>query len=167
LSNDELAKKRLTKDEKDKGTALLKLAVAALWTLPGLPTIYYGDESGLEGYRDPFNRMPYPWRGENMDILDFYKAMGSLRINNKCYKDGRFDLYLLNDDILVFTRSYKDVRCLTLINRSDKSYGFSFDSNALSLISGKRSKSFTLSAVSFDIIKTNVKNFDGMVTYCE
>ena len=35
------------------------------FTLPGAPSIYYGDEAGMEGYRDPFNRRTFPWGRED------------------------------------------------------------------------------------------------------
>ncbi len=41
---------RLPKDKKQAAKARLKLATAILYALPGLPTIFYGDEVGLEGY---------------------------------------------------------------------------------------------------------------------
>jgi glycosidase len=40
---------------------LFQLASLLQYTLPGVPCLYYGDEAGLYGYRDPFNRGCYPW----------------------------------------------------------------------------------------------------------
>ena len=48
-----------------KGVRLLKCAAALQYTLPGVPSVYYGDEAGLQGYKDPFNRGCYPWGKEN------------------------------------------------------------------------------------------------------
>ena len=47
--------------ERERGTALLKLAALVLYAFPGSPTVYYGDEAGMEGFEDPFNRRTYPW----------------------------------------------------------------------------------------------------------
>jgi 4-alpha-glucanotransferase len=38
----------------------LRLAVCIQMTVPGVPIIYYGDEAGMEGHKDPFCRLPYP-----------------------------------------------------------------------------------------------------------
>jgi glycosidase len=44
-----------------RGLHLMKMASALQFTLPGVPSIYYGDEAGMQGYKDPFNRCCYPW----------------------------------------------------------------------------------------------------------
>ncbi|MCL2798501.1 MAG: glycoside hydrolase family 13 protein, partial [Firmicutes bacterium] len=45
----------------------LKMATVLQYTLPGCPCVYYGDEAGLEGFEDPFNRRCYPWGRENQE----------------------------------------------------------------------------------------------------
>lgn len=50
----------LSPEQREKGRRRLKLASLLQFTLPGIPCIYYGDEAGLEGYKDPFNRSCYP-----------------------------------------------------------------------------------------------------------
>ena len=60
-TRDERAAYRLSDEELARGTALLKLAALILYTFPGSPMLYYGDEAGMQGFEDPFNRGPYPW----------------------------------------------------------------------------------------------------------
>lgn len=43
------------------------------------PTVYYGDEAGLEGFEDPFNRRPYPWGREDRELVGWFAALGRLR----------------------------------------------------------------------------------------
>ena len=74
---------RLPKDVKDRAKARLKLATAILYSLPGLPTIFYGDEVGLEGYEDPINRRPFPWDNMDEDLLAHYKSLGKIRSKYK------------------------------------------------------------------------------------
>ena len=50
----------LTKSERQKGEKLLLLALLMQMAFPGVMAIYYGDEIGMEGYDDPFNRRTYP-----------------------------------------------------------------------------------------------------------
>ncbi len=52
------------------------------FTLPGAPTVYYGDEVGLVGYADPFNRGTYPWGREDEELLAHYRRLGQLRRDN-------------------------------------------------------------------------------------
>ena len=57
----------------------LKLCAALQYTLPGNPCVYYGDEAGLQGAMDPFNRACYPWGQEDEDLLAYYRHLGALR----------------------------------------------------------------------------------------
>lgn len=57
----------------------LKAAAALQYTLPGVPCLYYGDEAGLEGYEDPFNRRFFPWNNQDESLTDYYRALGKLR----------------------------------------------------------------------------------------
>lgn len=61
--------------------ALKRLLGASLmqYTLPGVPCIYYGDEAGMEGYRDPFNRRCFPWGEEDASLTQWYRSLAKLR----------------------------------------------------------------------------------------
>lgn len=78
----------LSEDDYKKGVTLLKLAAVLQFTLPGVPSVYYGDEAGLQGYKDPFNRGCYPWGRENKALIAFYQRLGALRKDLPCLKDG-------------------------------------------------------------------------------
>lgn len=70
----------------------LKLGATLLFTIPGAPTIYYGDEVGLAGDRDPECRRPMPWdraTGEN-DLLAYYRQLGALRQAHPVLRTGTF-----------------------------------------------------------------------------
>ena len=70
---------RLTEKQRQTGVARLKLASAIQYMLPGVPCLYYGDEAGVEGYRDPFNRGCYPWGREDEELLAWYRQLGQVR----------------------------------------------------------------------------------------
>ncbi|MDY4419378.1 glycoside hydrolase family 13 protein, partial [Parafannyhessea umbonata] len=53
---------RLDKDHTNLAVSRLWVAALLQMTLPGVPSIYYGDEAGLQGYGDPYNRAAFPWR---------------------------------------------------------------------------------------------------------
>ena len=55
------------------------MGAVLLYAFPGSPTVYYGDEAGLEGFEDPFNRRPYPWGREDRELVDWFAALGRLR----------------------------------------------------------------------------------------
>lgn len=70
---------RLTDAEYGKGKSRLFLATCLQYFLPGLPTVYYGDEIGMQGFEDPINRRPFGFGGMDEEILAHYKKLGALR----------------------------------------------------------------------------------------
>lgn len=82
----------LTDEQRRHCINLFKIAVAIQYTLPGFPSVYYGDEIGMEGCKDPFNRQAYPWenRGINTDLLRLHTTLGKLRADNPLLKDAPF-----------------------------------------------------------------------------
>lgn len=62
---------------------LAKMASSMQYAMRGNPIVYYGTEAGLTGYKDPFNRKPYPWDNINEDMLEHYSRMGRLRTEHK------------------------------------------------------------------------------------
>lgn len=80
----------ISDDALKRGIKLLKMALAMIFTLPGVPSIYYGDEAGLTGCKDPFNRFCYPWGNENAEILNFTRDIAKLRNSYEVLKEGRF-----------------------------------------------------------------------------
>jgi glycosidase len=81
-SRREYEKFKLTDDEYKLGRSRLKIAAALQFTLPGFPCVFYGDEAGLNGGADPFNRMPFPWGKEDTELLNWYKYLGKVRAEN-------------------------------------------------------------------------------------
>lgn len=84
------ANDRLSSDERTHAKRLLRLAAALQYTLPGIPSLYYGDEVGMEGHGDPFCRGSYPWGNEDVELLEFYRSLGKIRRENAAFKTGRF-----------------------------------------------------------------------------
>lgn len=121
-TNAELSTKKMTRQERKYAISLLKLAYTIVATVPGVPCIYYGDEAGMEGYRDPFNRLPFPWGKENTDLLDYYKKIGKIRKGEPVFKDGYFKIVECNEDLLSFARYNKSEYVITVVNRSDEKY---------------------------------------------
>ena len=80
--------KTLGEEKKQTGIRLLKQAAVLQFTLPGVPSLYYGDEAGLEGYKDPFNRGFFPWGKEDSELVEFYQALGRVRRENSAFTRG-------------------------------------------------------------------------------
>lgn len=81
----------LTNDEKVDAVSKLKCLISLQMLLPGVPVIFYGDEAGLEGYRDPFCRKCFPWNRENKELTDYYKKAITLRNESSAFTSGEFE----------------------------------------------------------------------------
>ena len=90
------------------GIRRLKVAVVLQMTLPGVPCIYYGDEAGMEGYNDPFNRRCFPWGSENKDLQDWYRKVIAIRSSHAVYIDGDYRLLVARDGFFSFERFLPD-----------------------------------------------------------
>ena len=81
--NEVLATAKLSPDRRETAVRRLKLASLLQFTVFGIPSLYYGDEVGMEGYHDPFCRRPFPWHEvetpARADILAHYRGLGELR----------------------------------------------------------------------------------------
>ena len=91
--------------------------MALQYTLPGVPSVFYGDEAGVEGYGDPFCRTAYPYGREDTDLIDFYKKIGKIRRENCAFRDGEFIPHYSQDSFIIFERKSKNNRILIAVNR--------------------------------------------------
>ena len=114
------SKTKLSQEQRSKGLALLKLASLMQYTLPGIPCVYYGDEAGMEGYRDPFNRGCFPWGHEDAELVNWYRSLGKIRHSCEVLKQGTLEPYYADDDCFVYVRSDEAVgqKLLVAVNRT-------------------------------------------------
>ncbi len=121
--NSVLSHSKLTAEECELGKKRLQIAVLLQMLLPGIPCIYYGDEAGMEGYRDPFNRRPYPWGKEDREVLTFYKEIIALRRSLPMLADAYYRGISCENGVYVFERfnDYGDVLRI-VVNMSEQTY---------------------------------------------
>jgi glycosidase len=98
----------------------VKLALQCLYALPGAPTVYYGDEIGLEGQHDPDNRRGMIWEEERWQrtILDGLGQMARLRAALPALRDGRYQRLYAYDGHLAFARVLEGQTIIVTINAS-------------------------------------------------
>jgi glycosidase len=136
-TNEQLSTKKMTDSEFEVAINRLKMAYAINATVPGIPCIFYGDEVGMQGYRDPFNRLPFPWGRENSELLGFYRKIGEIRAKEPLYKDGLFRVVHLDSSVLAFAR-YDQKSCIvTVVNRGDTKVEISSNCRLKNLINNK------------------------------
>ena len=118
-SREERAAYRLSPAEQQRGIALVKLAALLMFTFPGSPTVYYGDEAGMEGWEDPFNRGTYPWGREDADLKARFTLLGRLRKEYPALQAGSISYLHAHGALLAFARTLPEGQTVTVINASE------------------------------------------------
>ena len=121
-SREALAARHLTSDQKALALERLRLATALQYTLPGSPSIYYGDEAGMEGGKDPFNRRTYPWGREDVQLMNHYKALGSIRRQFAALRLGNLQFFQAGGGRIGFTRNLNNQTIRVCINCSEETW---------------------------------------------
>ena len=95
---------RLTVDEYELAVKRYKMAIDLLCALPGCPTVYYGDEAGLCGCHDPWNRRPFPWGKEDKALTQYVANKLTHRQQSDVLKYGLCDIEALDEDTITIAR---------------------------------------------------------------
>ena len=102
------------------GRARLMLAYVAIFFLPGIPSIYYGDEIGMQGMKDPFCRACFTWNHIDKKILRFFKRLCATRYGKSDFlAEAEFDIVVCEGDFLVYERSLEDKKLRVFLNFSE------------------------------------------------
>ena len=108
---------KMTPERLDKAKKLLYLTALLQYTLPGIPSLYYGDEAGVEGYGDPFCRSYFPWGKEDGYLVEFYKKIGLFRRTSDAFADGDFIPVQTSLGMFAFIRRSEKEQVLVCVNR--------------------------------------------------
>ncbi len=156
----EQSAKTLSEEEYDKAVKKQKLAAVIQYTLPGVPSLYYGDEAGLEGFGDPFCRGTYPWGKENTELLEFYKWLGKVRRENDIFRDGIFYPLVGGLGSMAFMRKGNNEEFLVAVNRWNETdwitVPFEFDGGEVIFGNRPNGGFLKLPPMSFALIKARV-----------
>jgi len=101
----------------------MQLAVFFQMIFPGSPAIYYGDEVGVTGGEDPYNRATYPWedKGGKPDrkLLETFKVLIKMRKDNPVLRHGSISAPLFSDEhVIVLARRDGDTWAITATNNA-------------------------------------------------
>ena len=99
-------------------TDKLKLAFLFQMAFPGAPAVYYGDEIGLEGGKDPDSRRAFPWKEAdwNRDLRAWVKTLIALRKRTPSLRRGDYLRLLAEDGHYVFARTLGEDKVLVALN---------------------------------------------------
>ncbi len=107
--------------ESSEKIEVLKLAVVFQFAYVGIPYIYYGDEVGINGGGDPYNRKCMIWdhNKQNIELMDFFKKIIEIRKNNIELVCGAYRELYCKDNVLIFERTYKGRIMIAGINNNE------------------------------------------------
>jgi glycosidase len=128
LTREQQALFALSESQNERGARLQRLAAAIVYSLPGVPCIYYGDETGMQGLLDPFNRKPF-YRGK-IDLTEYYIQLGAIRNASDALNTGRAVFFAEGPDCAgilryiaggrdAFGQTAQDGVYFTAVNRSE------------------------------------------------
>ena len=100
----------------------LKLAWLLMFTVPGAPCIYYGDEVGVDGAHDPDCRKSFPWDESKQDreLLEYVKVCTSLRAEHAALRRGDFNRVHAEGELMAYSRTYKNETIFIAFNASNE-----------------------------------------------
>lgn len=139
----ELARRHFTAEQLAEGKKRLKMAAFLQFMLPGIPCIYYGDEAGMTGYRDPFNRKYYPWGQEDESLQTFYRTLAALKKSLPALRRGDVTVIEAGARRLLFARRLEEQTLYVCCNKSAEPWELNVQGeillggNLLSVLPGK------------------------------
>lgn len=156
-SKTEMSEIKLTTAEIDVAVSRLKAAVLLQYTVYGVPSIYYGDEAGMQGYSDPLNRKFFEWGNINEVIRNFFVKIGEIRNTYSCFARGELNVLYYDKECVVYSRTDEQSEILVALNCGQNQRIIKFDGELCELISGKKySGIVTLNHYEFGIYKKNI-----------
>ena len=99
---------------------LFRLASMLLFTWPGAPTLFYGDEVGVYGWTEPDCRRTYPWGKEDLELLEYHRYLISNRKNSKALREGNLMLLKSGKNWVTFLRCSERQIALIIIYCGDE-----------------------------------------------
>jgi len=121
MPRNQQAEYKFEKSEIKRATSLSKLAAFLQFVLPGCACIYYGDEIGMTGFGDPFNRTFFEWDNTANETNDFYRLLTKLKITLEPLKTGNIRFVSAENGVIVMERALNEKSITAVVNLSDES----------------------------------------------
>ncbi len=144
---------KLTRSEREIAKKRLKQALCFIFTIYGVPTVYYGDELCFEGGKDPFNRACMDFDSKEKEISLLIKKLSQIRKDCGVFKDGETEIKYCNDGVFAFTRTSKTEQITVILNSGNYSFTVNGE-GCVELLSGKHEKFYDLDKYSYLILKS-------------
>ncbi len=110
---------QISDNDLKRGTEIYKAYLFVLTFFPGIISIFYGDEVGVKGMGNLYNRVPFPWNKKDKELLKYFKKIGLIRNDLKFLENANLNIYDINPSYLMFERTDKDNDLLITVNRTN------------------------------------------------
>ena len=141
-----------TDEELQRASRLERLGAVIQFTIPGVPDIYYGDEVGMSGCRDPFNRAFF--HEEAYSPLEHYKALAALRNGSETLRTGDAAFSAYGNDVVLIRRFNGSDEYVIAVNRAEDSRPVKLPFEGTDLLSGAACpEEFEIAAMTAVIIR--------------
>ncbi len=141
-----------TKSQQSLGVRKLELVTDFQYGFVGVPAIYYGDEAGMIGYKDPLSRGTYPWGRANTLLVQHYRLLGNIRRTHPVLQSGNFTQLYAQGASYAFARTIRGG--MDVFGRQA--------ANATALIAVDNGKAETLAIPVNGLLPNGVKLYDAL-----
>ena len=128
LQNDSLdwiREHKLTRQQYKFGRNMFEAYLFALTFTPGILSIFYGDEVGVEGIGNLANRATYPWGKRDKKLLEFVKECLRIRNREECLKTADWNVISIDYEKFIFERTCESQKILVVVSRSHMAIEYS------------------------------------------
>lgn len=141
---------KVADDDKAKALKLYKIASTLIFTLPGVPSIFYGDEYGMEN-NDGSSRGCFDWLNYKNEIFDWFKKLTKIR-KLSVLKDGKLNILYAKHGMFAFERFNNTEHLVVVTNLSASPLELNLVGSFVSFISGKKINNLKLNEKDFEIL---------------
>ena len=154
-----LSKTFLTEAEYARGVKMVKAAYTLLYFMPGIPSVFYGDEIGMEGYHDPFCRRPFKWKKTAKNpLLSWFRELGKIRTNHSAFYSDNLVIEYSDSKKFILSRRDKKEKILFALNLSGEEFIFENEYEMVNLFNKKiKKKKINVKPNGFTLLKTSTK----------
>lgn len=141
---------RVNNNNEEIATKVYKIASALIFTLPGVPSIFYGDEYGMRD-NDESSRGCFDWNNYKNDIFEWFLKLTKIR-NYKVLKDGEMNIIYSANGKFVFERFSDSERMIVAVNMTDSSFDLNLNGEFVSFLTGQKESFKKLNKYDFEIL---------------
>lgn len=145
-TNAQLSRAHMTPRARRAAMDRLMIASTLQYTLFGIPSLYYGDEAGVEGYRDPFCRKPFPWGRESRLLLAHYRKLGQMRLSHPALQGGSFRFVRSAPAFIMYERRKGDDCLMVAANCGQEACAVLLEGAWQEILSGQSGENGTMLA---------------------